>query len=203
MPVITIFNGVYCKSKEIEKKILTKTGYKLITDRDIVSAASKMSDIPEDKIMKTFFEKTSVFNRFTHEKERSISQLKLALASMLVQDDIIISGFSGLLIPRDISHVLHVCIIADVKSRIAEAMKREKVSEKEAVGQIKRFRLNPGYQLCYCLGNYEIKKLRNTYAGRIGLSEFHHILLGGGELPFHLIEKRLEASLNQNTRSIN
>jgi len=76
-------------------------------------------------------------------------------------------------------------------------------SEEEAVGQIKRFCLTPGYQLCYCLGSYEITKLKNTYGHRTGLQEFHDILLGGGELPFHLVEKRLEASLNPDTRSIN
>ncbi len=55
---------------------------------------------------------------------------------MLSEDNLIISGFSGLLIPRDITHTLQVCIIADVKLRTAEAMKRKNVSEKEAIGII-------------------------------------------------------------------
>ncbi|MDY6952734.1 MAG: DUF885 family protein [Thermodesulfobacteriota bacterium] len=63
-------------------------------------------------------------------------------------------------------------------------------TEKEAQGQIDRFRLNPGYQLCYTLGRYEIMRLRKTYGARWGLDRFHKQLLKGGELPFHLIEKR-------------
>ena len=125
MSVITIFSGVYCKSDAIVQKTLEKTGYRRVADRDIAAKASNMSGMPEDKIMKAFLGKTSVFNRFTHEKERSIAQLRLALAGMLSEDDLIISGFSGLLIPRDITHGLHVCIIADAKSRIAEAMKNK------------------------------------------------------------------------------
>jgi len=97
-----------------------------------------MSGIPENKIMKAFSGKTSVFNKFTHEKERSIAQLRLTLAGMLSEDNLIISGFSGLLIPRDISHALQVCIIADVKSRTAEAMKMKNVSEKETTGIIEK-----------------------------------------------------------------
>ncbi len=66
-------------------------------------------------------------------------------------------------------------------------------SPEEANSQVDRFRLNPGYQLCYSLGRYEIMKLRKTYAARMGLDEFHRQLLEGGQLPFHLIEKRFEA----------
>ena len=136
MPVITIFSGIYCKANEVVQKTIEKTGYSLVTDKDIAAEAGKMSGIPENKIMKAFSGKTSVFNKFTHEKERSIAQLRLALAGMLSKDNLIILGFSGLLIPRDISHTLQVCIIADVKSRTAEAMKRKNVSEKDATSII-------------------------------------------------------------------
>ena len=64
-------------------------------------------------------------------------------------------------------------------------------SPEEAQGQIDRFRLNPGYQLCYSLGRFEILRLREAYAGQMGHDTFHALLLEGGELPFHLIEKRL------------
>ncbi len=64
-------------------------------------------------------------------------------------------------------------------------------SPEEAQGQIDRFRLNPGYQLCYSLGRFEILRLREAYAGQMGHDAFHGLLLEGGELPFHLIEKRL------------
>ncbi len=67
-------------------------------------------------------------------------------------------------------------------------------SPEEARGQIDRFRLNPGYQLCYSLGRFEILQLRETYAGRTGHDRFHRLLLEGGELPFHLIEKKLRST---------
>lgn len=67
-------------------------------------------------------------------------------------------------------------------------------SHKEAERQIHRFQLNPGYQLCYSLGRYEIMRLKKVFEPLMGSERFHRFLLEGGELPFHWIEKRLEAA---------
>ncbi|UCD87511.1 MAG: DUF885 family protein [Desulfobacterales bacterium] len=66
-------------------------------------------------------------------------------------------------------------------------------SPEEADYQIDHFQLNPGYQLCYSLGRYEIMQLRETYGMKMGLEQFHRQLLEGGELPFHFIQKRFKA----------
>ncbi len=65
-------------------------------------------------------------------------------------------------------------------------------AREEARRQIARFRLNPGYQLCYSLGCHEIKKLVKAYKNRLGEKQIHGLLLEGGQLPFHLIEKRFK-----------
>ena len=65
-------------------------------------------------------------------------------------------------------------------------------SREEAKRQIYRFQLNPGYQLCYSLGRYEIMRLKKTYENQMGSEQFHAFLLEGGELPFHWIEKRFQ-----------
>ena len=80
MPVITIFSGNFCNEEPVIQEILTQTDYRLLTDKDIVSRASRMAGIPETKIQRAFSAKTSVFNKFTHERERSIAHLRLALA---------------------------------------------------------------------------------------------------------------------------
>jgi uncharacterized protein (DUF885 family) len=61
----------------------------------------------------------------------------------------------------------------------------------EALGQIRRFQLNPGYQLCYSLGCYEINRLKETFLPKMGARHFHEVLLAGGQIPFHFIEKQL------------
>jgi uncharacterized protein (DUF885 family) len=64
-------------------------------------------------------------------------------------------------------------------------------SSEEAKTQVNRFRLSPGYQLCYSLGRYEIMELRKVFAVRLGRDGFHRELLEGGQLPFHVAEQRL------------
>jgi Bacterial protein of unknown function (DUF885) len=68
-------------------------------------------------------------------------------------------------------------------------------TREEAISQINRFRLYPGYQLCYSLGSFEIKELKEKYVPVLGSRRFHDALLEGGEIPFQLVEKRLENSL--------
>jgi uncharacterized protein (DUF885 family) len=62
----------------------------------------------------------------------------------------------------------------------------------EASRQLDRFRLNPGYQLCYCYGNHEFNQLKHNYGDLLEGKDFHHFLLEGGELPFDLIARRFE-----------
>ena len=131
MSVITIFSGVFCKNEPVLKKIKETTGYKLITDHVIVSEASRISGMAENKIMSAFSSKTSVFNKFTHEKERAIAWIRLALAQMLSKDNLLIEGFCSQLIPKELSHVLRICFIADMKFRVSAAKETGK-SEKEA-----------------------------------------------------------------------
>jgi CheY-like chemotaxis protein len=138
MSVITIFSGAFCKEEAVIGEILSAIGYKLVTESDVVGEASRASGIGESKIRRAFSAKASVFNKFTHEKERSIAQLKIALAEKLSDDSLLISGYTGHLIPRRISHVLRVCLIADMKFRISEAVQGQSLPEKEAVRVIRK-----------------------------------------------------------------
>jgi two-component system, OmpR family, response regulator CpxR len=135
MSIITVFAGIYCNEESAIKAILKETGYTYLTDADIISKAGTLSDLPESKIAKALSAKPSVFNQFTHERERSIAYLKLAVAETLTADNILISGFTSLLIPPAIEHVLRICLIADMKYRISLA-RSSGISENEALKTI-------------------------------------------------------------------
>jgi two-component system response regulator CpxR len=132
MPVITVFSGTFCDDEPVLQALLQRTGYKLVSDADLVAEASRLSSIPETKIDRAFSSRPSVFNKITHERERSIAFLRLAMARMQSEDNLIFNGFGGHLIPRDLSHVLRVCLIADMKSRVSAAIASLQVSEQEA-----------------------------------------------------------------------
>ena len=136
MSAITVSAGVFCRKEPIVDQIVKETGYRLIQDTDMVKRASELSGLAEKKISRAFSDKASVFNKFTHEKERCLAYLRLATARFLMEDNLVIDGFSGLLIPKAIHHVLRTCLIADMKNRVPLAMKSENLGEKEALGLI-------------------------------------------------------------------
>jgi len=133
-----MFGGTYCNQNEVVQEVAVRTGYQRIVDEKIVSAAARLSGLSENRIARAFSARRSVFDRLGHEKRCAIAYLKLALAQTLARDDLIIDGFSGQLIPQRITHVLRVCLIADMKYRVAAALREEPGSEKDAAKRIAR-----------------------------------------------------------------
>lgn len=138
MSVITIISGAFCNQEAVIGYVLDKTGCKLIDTERIVAAACRNSRIDGAKIRKAFLAKTSVFNRFTHEKERSVAHLRLALAEMLSEDGLLIAGPAAFLIPERITHILRICLIADLKFRTAQGMQSESLRERDAQQRIRQ-----------------------------------------------------------------
>jgi two-component system, OmpR family, response regulator CpxR len=136
MSAMTIFSGTFCEKDAVVTNIIEKTGYPLLTDEWIIAKASELSGITEKKIGRILENKASVFNQFTHEKERAIAYLKLALAQKFSGEDFLIDGFTGLLVPSAIHHVLRICLIADMPHRIQKACKEKGMDEKEAIALI-------------------------------------------------------------------
>ena len=93
MSVITIYSSAFCQEDLTVKEVVSSTGYQLITDDELALEASRKAGMDQAKIKRAFSAKTSVFNQFTHEKERSIAHLKLVLAEKLIDDNLLISGF--------------------------------------------------------------------------------------------------------------
>ncbi len=137
MPVIALFSGVFCGEEEVIREVVSAAEFTHVTDDDVAERAEAISGIPGTKIRRAFSAKTSVFNKFTHEKECSIAFLRLALAEILAEDNLLISGFSGLLIPETINHVLRVCLIAEMNHRIERA-EQGGISEKAALKAIRQ-----------------------------------------------------------------
>jgi len=122
MSIIASFIGAYCREEPAIREIIQRTGFRYLTDADIVAKASSLSGFSESKIQKAFRVRTPFFNQLTHEKELSIAYLRLALAETIRDDNIFINGFTSLLIPSSIADVLRICIISDMKSRGLKAI---------------------------------------------------------------------------------
>ncbi|MBU1565226.1 MAG: response regulator [Proteobacteria bacterium] len=138
MSVITIIGAAFSKKSAVIKELSASSGYKTIDQQKILADAVTSSGMTEGKILGAFTAKTSIFNRFTHEKERSVAHLRLALANLMTEDQLLITGPVSFLVPDKISHVLRVCLVAELKFRINQAMQREGITEKTALLQIRQ-----------------------------------------------------------------
>jgi cytidylate kinase len=131
MSIITISRGSHSRGKEIAEKVANKLGYKCIA-REVLIDASANYNIPEVKLLKAIADPPSFFERFTGVKEKYITYIQNELLKNFKQDNIVYHGFAGHFFVKDISHVLKVRIIADIKERVKIVMERDKISEKEA-----------------------------------------------------------------------
>jgi CheY-like chemotaxis protein/cytidylate kinase len=138
MSIITLFSGGFCDESPVIDEVISRTGYRLVTDDEVVAEAGRLSDMAESKIMRAFSAGSSVFNKFTHEKERSIAFLRQALAELIPEDNALVTCFCGQLIPKAVSHSLRVCLIASLKYRIAAVSREKGVSEKEATKLVQK-----------------------------------------------------------------
>ncbi|NNG12705.1 MAG: response regulator [Halobacteria archaeon] len=133
MSNISVFYGDFCRADSVVREVFDRTGCRLITDANILDVAVELSGIERLKLEKAFSPSTSVFNKFTHEKERALAFLRLAVAEALVaEQNVLASGYLAHLIPHDITHMLRVCLIASLKSRIAIAGEERGLPNKEA-----------------------------------------------------------------------
>lgn len=138
MSIITLFSGSFCNENPVIEEVISRTGYRLIDDTQVVAEASRLSGTDESKIMRAFSAGASVFNKFTNEKERSIAFLKQALGELIADENALVTCFCGQLIPPNINHVLRVCLIASIKYRIAAASRDQGLSQKDAAKLVQK-----------------------------------------------------------------
>jgi len=132
MSIITISRGSYSRGKEIAERLALRLGYECIS-RDILLEASGEFDIPEIKLVRALHDATSVLDRFTYGKERYISYISASLLQHFRRDNVVYHGLAGQFLVGGIPHVLKVRITADMRARVNEEMRREKISAERAL----------------------------------------------------------------------
>jgi two-component system response regulator CpxR len=138
MSVVSIFSGSFCGAEEVAHQVADRLGYSLLRDEDLIGRIVKEGGPSAEILRRAMYGRTSVFNQFSHEKERAVSWLKLAMAEILENEDLVFLGFAAMLPPNYISHILEVCLIADTKHRADKAAREQGLSQKEALARLHR-----------------------------------------------------------------
>ncbi len=136
MAIITISRGSYSYGKTIAEQVAQQLGYECIA-REVLLEASDEFNIGEVKLVRALHDAPSILERFTHGRERYIAYIQSALLKHLQRDNIVYHGLAGHFFVAGVSHMLKVRIIADMDERVQLEMKRNDVSQDEALRVLK------------------------------------------------------------------
>jgi len=137
MAIVTIFSGSYCRADEVAKMAAQRLGYGCIGE-ELLEETSKLYNIPQERLKRAMYGSPAVLSKFTHEKVRNVAYIRAVLALHVKENNVVYHGFAGHLLPRDITHILRVCIVASHDYRAAIAMRSKGISEKDAQRIMKR-----------------------------------------------------------------
>ena len=144
MPSIALFCCKFTNEDAIKEKLATMLDLSIVNDEDIINDVCSKKLSQRNKLEQCLYKKTSVFNAYTLEREHNAIHLKSAMAERMGQKKKhLYCGFTSLLIPHDITHVLKVLIIDSKENRVKQAI-AEGFTEKNACDLI-----NSGDQSAY------------------------------------------------------
>ena len=139
MSSIAIFPCRHTPTENIAKELASRFTLKTYKDEDLIADTAAAFGISEDKLRSAIFGKTSVFNKFTLEREKMINMLRHTLYQRLDStDQYLFEGFLTSLISSRINHVLKVVVVASQADRISYAVAKG-MSEKQAQKSRKEF----------------------------------------------------------------
>lgn len=138
MSVINMFSGTFCADEEVARETAARLEYVLVRDEDVIGRAARTEGVSTEALRRAMYGRPSIFNKFSHDRERSVAALKLSVAELLDSENMVLLGYASQLVPRRISHCLDVCLIAGTPKRTTRAARELGLSEKDALARIHR-----------------------------------------------------------------
>ncbi|RLB88912.1 MAG: hypothetical protein DRH26_12600, partial [Deltaproteobacteria bacterium] len=136
MSILTITTGLHANSEEIVQQLGEKFNCRIVSDAKILEITHFTHDISQSTLQKVLESRPIAFNDFTHEREKCISALKKNLSDLIGEGNCIFHGLIGHLIPKTVTHVMRVLIIAEKAQRIKNGIAKKGASEKEITNEI-------------------------------------------------------------------
>ena len=137
MAIITIFSSLYCSEREITAKLAKKLDYTKL-DKDLIEETSNSYHVSVDKLRSTLAGHVPFLNNISHEREKNIAYLKSSIANLIKKNNIIYHGYATHFLPKNITHILKVCLIANHAYIVKMAMEEDSLSEQNAKILIKK-----------------------------------------------------------------
>jgi two-component system response regulator CpxR len=136
--IVSVIGSSYCHKEKVCTAVAKSLQCTYLNDAAILQDASARFDVPVAKLERAICQSPSVFNKFTHEKERFISYLRASLGEAVTGNNLVMEGFTTLLLPHSLSHVLKVCLVATQSFRTQLAASEGELKLKEIEKALKK-----------------------------------------------------------------
>ncbi|ACN13827.1 Cmk4 [Desulforapulum autotrophicum HRM2] len=131
MSIITISRGSYSMGKTVAEKVAQRLNFDIIS-RDVLLDASNHFNVPEIKLINAIHDAPKILDRYSRSKNAYIAYIRSSLVERALNDNLVYHGLAGHLLLKGIPHVLKVRITENLEGRIANMVKRDKISPQEA-----------------------------------------------------------------------
>lgn len=135
---LSIHGDVFTRTQRIVDWISSRTGWPVVTDRDLIDEAGRRFNIPAERLEDFIKKPNGVLNRLTHGTERSMAYLKAVMADSLEQAPTIFHGTMGFLSARQSPRIMNVLVTADKKFRVHRAQRTTSGTEPQIRKTIER-----------------------------------------------------------------
>ncbi|WP_419176843.1 response regulator [Desulfosediminicola sp.] len=136
MSSIAIFPCIFTPASEVAEALARTHDLRVYRDQQLLEDTSRLYGTSLDRLNGALYGRTSVFNKFTLEREKHLNQLKSVLVEKIVQPQgYMFFGYMTSLISPQISHIFKALIADNRQSRI-EAALAAGLSERSAKKQI-------------------------------------------------------------------
>jgi len=138
MSSISIFPCSLTNSEKIVEELHANLALDVYTDNQLLEDTKEKYGRDIKELKKFMYEKTSVFNQFTLEKEKAVSLFRTILADKINDPDgRLFYGLHALLIPKQVTEVLRVLVVDTIQARVERGIHNglEKKQAKREVRQ--------------------------------------------------------------------
>jgi two-component system, OmpR family, response regulator CpxR len=131
MTFVGMFSGSYCHGEEVAQRVAAELGFALVGD-SILESASKRHSVSVERLRHTMEGPASILDAFRRDRGRNVAYVREALAEQVAAGGVVCHGFATHLLPKTVSHVFKVGLVASRAYRIEQAMRIDQVNEKKA-----------------------------------------------------------------------
>jgi len=138
MSSISLFPCSYTASESVVEELSKQLELKVYTDEDLINDTAQKFGRDTGELKKMLYQKTSVFNKFTLEKNKVVNEFRIVLLEHLRSGSaFLLYGFLASLVDPRATEILRVLVVDTKEGRIKRAAS-EGVSEESAKKEIRK-----------------------------------------------------------------